>query len=105
MPAYLDKCGTFNPAECKHRAYSPWLAPRPTVRWIALDDSGNPEAGTGPPMWTWRRLTGGCCSSRGGVDDLVDPGHILRLADRLGAADRDVELLIAPGPSTCSSAV
>jgi dipeptidyl aminopeptidase/acylaminoacyl peptidase len=55
---------------------------------------------------TWRaasnvdiadRLAGSLLLVHGGMDDQVHPDHTLRLADRLIAADKDVELLIVPG--------
>ena len=43
------------------------------------------------------RLAGKLLLIHGGMDDQVHPDHTLRLADRLIAADKDVELLIVPG--------
>jgi dipeptidyl aminopeptidase/acylaminoacyl peptidase len=43
------------------------------------------------------RLAGKLLLIHGGMDDQVHPGHTLRLADRLIAADKDFEMLIVPG--------
>ncbi|MFC5148320.1 S9 family peptidase [Streptomyces aureoversilis] len=43
------------------------------------------------------RLAGKLLLVHGEMDDQVHPGHTLRLADRLVAADKDFELLIVPG--------
>jgi dipeptidyl aminopeptidase/acylaminoacyl peptidase len=43
------------------------------------------------------RLAGRLLLIHGEMDDQVHPDHTLRLADRLVAADKDFELLIAPG--------
>ncbi|MEU4549171.1 alpha/beta hydrolase family protein [Nonomuraea dietziae] len=50
------------------------------------------------------RLRGKLLLIHGGVDDVVHVHHTMRLAERLIAADKDVDVLIVPEPSTSSSA-
>jgi dipeptidyl-peptidase 4 len=47
------------------------------------------------------RLAGKLLLIHSELDDQVHPDHMLRMVDRLIAADKDFEPLIVPGPSTC----
>ncbi|MFI6540659.1 DPP IV N-terminal domain-containing protein [Nonomuraea sp. NPDC050547] len=88
----------------------------PDVYKVGVAESGNhdtrlfhlqfAEAYDGPDPAAWARssnveladrLDGKLLLIHGGVDDIVHAHHSLRLAERLIAADKDVELLIVPG--------
>ncbi|MFI6502921.1 DPP IV N-terminal domain-containing protein [Nonomuraea typhae] len=88
----------------------------PDLYKVGVAESGNHDTrlfhlhfaeaydGQDPAAWTRSsnveladRLNGKLLLIHGGVDDVVHVHHSLRLAERLMAADKDVELLVVPG--------
>lgn len=64
----------------------------------AYDGADNPDAWARTSnVAIADRLAGRLLLVHGGMDDQVHPDHTLRLADRLIAAGKDVDLLIVPG--------